>query len=73
LLEIDAAKAERVASKMIIDGRLNASIDQVDGVLTFTAKTLSLTEEFDQGVSEFCDGINDFVERVLAKHPALSS
>jgi len=71
LLEVEPAKAARVAFKMISEGRLEGSIDQVDGMLTFTAASKSATEEFDQRMSNFCDALNDFGERAAHKYPAL--
>ena len=38
LLEIDASNAERISSKMISEGRLHGSIDQIDGILTFSSE-----------------------------------
>lgn len=35
LLEIPPAKAERIASQMITEGRMNGYIDQIDGVVHF--------------------------------------
>ena len=37
LLEIDHVKAEKVVSKMIIEGRMEALIDQVKGILIFNS------------------------------------
>lgn len=39
LLEIDPSSAERIASKMISEGRLQGSIDQIDGILTFSSES----------------------------------
>lgn len=40
LLEIDAEKAEKIASQMITEGRLNGDIDQIDSVVYFKSKFL---------------------------------
>lgn len=42
LLEIQPSKAERIASQMITEERLNGYIDQIDGIVHFESKLLSL-------------------------------
>jgi COP9 signalosome complex subunit 4 len=88
LLEIGAANAERIASKMISEGRLQGSIDQIDGILTFSAEsslkkgqisgaqgdagklfTMTVSEDFDTQISQFCDNVNNLVDKILVKHP----
>ena len=39
LLEIEPANAERIVSKMISEGRLQGTIDQIDGILTFSSES----------------------------------
>ena len=72
LLEIEPSKAARVASKMITEGRLQGSIDQVDGVLTFTGSMGTKTEEFDRKISDFCDAVNNWCDCVTSKYPVLT-
>jgi COP9 signalosome complex subunit 4 len=38
LLEIPAAEAEKIASQMITEGRMNGFIDQIDGIVHFESK-----------------------------------
>lgn len=38
LLEISAAKAEKIASQMISEGRMNGDIDQIDHIVHFESK-----------------------------------
>lgn len=40
LLEIAPAKAERIASQMISEGRMNGYIDQIDSILHFESKLI---------------------------------
>ncbi|GAB1289890.1 COP9 signalosome complex subunit 4 [Apodemus speciosus] len=40
LLEIPAAKAEKIASQMITEGRMNGFIDQIDGIVHFERAAL---------------------------------
>nr|1UFM_A Chain A, COP9 complex subunit 4 [Mus musculus] len=41
LLEIPAAKAEKIASQMITEGRMNGFIDQIDGIVHFETREAS--------------------------------
>lgn len=43
LLEIPPAKAERIASQMITEGRMNGYIDQIDSIVHFESKFLRTT------------------------------
>jgi COP9 signalosome complex subunit 4 len=91
LLEIDAFSAERIASKMISEGRLQGSIDQIDGILTFSSEsslkkgqssttqgevgklfTTTISEDFDTQISQFCDNVNNLVDKILIKYPQLA-
>lgn len=38
LLEIPPAKAEKIASQMITEGRMNGYIDQIDSIVLFKSK-----------------------------------
>ena len=38
LLEIPPAKAEKIASQMITEGRMNGYIDQIDSIVHFESK-----------------------------------
>lgn len=40
LLEISAAKAEKIASQMISEGRMNGDIDQIDHIVHFESKCI---------------------------------
>lgn len=42
LLEIDPKKAERIASQMLTEERMNGYIDQIDGIVHFESKLLCL-------------------------------
>lgn len=35
LLEVDPSRAEKIASQMITEGRMNGSIDQIDSIVHF--------------------------------------
>lgn len=38
LLEIPPSKAEKIASQMVTEGRMNGFIDQIDSILHFESK-----------------------------------
>lgn len=40
LLEIPAAKAEKIASQMITEARMNGYIDQIDSIVHFESESL---------------------------------
>lgn len=40
LLEIPPKKAERIASQMITEGRMNGYIDQIDGIVNFEGMSM---------------------------------
>lgn len=65
LLGIDASKAQKVASTMIMDGMLKASIDQVDNILTFKEEQNSLIT-WDQSISNMCVHLNKITETLKA-------
>jgi len=57
LLGVEADKAERVAAKMVMDGSIHASIDEVDGILSFQAKGSPLVQ-WDESITSFCLQLN---------------
>jgi len=68
LLGIKQAEAESLASKLIDEGRMRATIDQVDGVVEFESATDSL-HVWDDQITQLCGVINDVLENVVKKHP----
>ncbi|EED94144.1 predicted protein, partial [Thalassiosira pseudonana CCMP1335] len=58
---VDADKAEKVAAKMIGDGSLSGSIDEVEGVLRFhpsKGKDESSLNRWDETITSFCVQLN---------------
>ncbi|KAL5290461.1 COPS4 family protein [Megaselia abdita] len=67
LLEIEAVKAEKIASKMISEGRMNGYIDQIDGIVHFgTREILPL---WDKQIQSLCYQVNDIIEKIAAVEP----
>lgn len=64
---VDATKAEKVAAKMIGDGSLSGSIDEVEGLLRFhpaKAKQESPLLYWDESITSFCMQLNKVTDAV---------
>ena len=70
LLEIDAHRAERIAARMISEGRLNGYIDQIDGVLCFQDDS-DVLRSWDERIAEMCLHVNKTCEDIEKNHPVL--
>uniref|UniRef100_A0A7S2DY94 COP9 signalosome complex subunit 4 n=2 Tax=Helicotheca tamesis TaxID=374047 RepID=A0A7S2DY94_9STRA len=57
LLGVAPEKAEKVAAKMIMDGSISGSIDQVDGTLNFEGNESALLS-WDEAITSFCVQLN---------------
>ena len=65
LLGLSSERAEKIASKMILDGSLKASIDQLDGVLTFSDQgSSSSLVSWDGAITSFCTQLNSVTDAV---------
>jgi len=65
---IDGEKAEKVAAKMITDGSLRGSIDEMEGLLYFqpAAKDESTLLRWDETITSFCGQLNKVTDAVRA-------
>ncbi len=45
LLEVDPLRAEKIASQMITEGRMNGSIDQIDSIVHFESEYSSAKQK----------------------------
>eukprot|EP01135_Chromosphaera_perkinsii_P008403 Nk52_evm1s1331 gene=Nk52_evmTU1s1331 len=68
LLEIDPEVAESIASKMIIEGRMSGTIDQIDGMIHFESAKDSI-ECWSNQARNLCVLIDEILDNVAAKHP----
>jgi len=68
LLGIKTPEAEQLASTMIEQGRMKATIDQVDGVVEFESATDNLNI-WDNQIQAVCLSVNDILENISKKHP----
>ena len=66
---VDAVKAEKVAAKMISDGSMSGSIDEVEGLLRFhpnNVKEESSLLHWDTTITNFCVQLNKVTDAVRA-------
>ena len=72
LLGIDARKAERMASRMLVEKRLEGAIDQVEGGIIFaTATSHDALGAFDAQVEQLCATTETLANAIVKKHPQL--
>ncbi|XP_026472790.1 COP9 signalosome complex subunit 4 isoform X2 [Ctenocephalides felis] len=67
LLEISAAKAEKIASQMISEGRMNGDIDQIDHIVHF--ETRDVLPQWDKQIQSLCYQVNSIIEKITAAEP----
>ncbi|KAJ3381339.1 COP9 signalosome complex subunit 4, partial [Lobulomyces angularis] len=72
LLDISWEKAEDMASKMISEGRMKGSIDQLDQLIFFTSGKL-LDGGWDEGIVGICQHLDGIVEKIKVKHPEFAN
>jgi len=70
LLGITSQKAERIASKMIHENRMNGTIDQIDGIIQFENEGENL-QTWDRQIESICRTVGSLVESVQKKHPEI--
>ncbi|KAK2705791.1 COP9 signalosome complex subunit 4-like [Artemia franciscana] len=67
LLDVDPNRAEKIASHMISEGRMNGSIDQIDSVVYFERKKTLPT--WDKQIQRLCDQVNKVVDLIGTVSP----
>jgi COP9 signalosome complex subunit 4 len=67
LLEIDPTKAEKIASQMITEGRMNGIVDQIASILHF--ETRELLPHFDTQIQSLCFQVNNIIEKITQTAP----
>lgn len=67
LLQISAAKAEKIASHMICEGRMNGYIDQIDSIVHF--ETREILPAWDNQIESLCYRIDHIMEQIEAVQP----
>jgi len=64
LLGVSAAQAEKMAAKLISDGRLRGYIDQVDQYMYFQSETEPM-DDWEKQVVDVSLKLNSIVERIV--------
>ena len=64
ILRLDAAKAERVAARMITEDRLKATIDQTEGILSFVNDDTDALLSWDERIRDVCTSLTETVELI---------
>ncbi|XP_046367290.1 COP9 signalosome complex subunit 4-like [Haliotis rufescens] len=67
LLEIPPQKAEKIASQMITEGRMNGNIDQIDSIVHFEARETLPT--WDRQIQSLCFQVNNIIEKISQTAP----
>lgn len=63
LLGVDRNRVEKVAAKMIMDGSINGSMDEVEGVLDFDDDVAELIS-WDDSIARFCTTLNKATDAI---------
>jgi len=72
LLGIDAEKAEQIAARMIGEGRLTGSIDQIHEIVEFESRSgdaEAVQTTADTQIEEACQQVNEIVVALESVHP----
>ncbi|XP_063973518.1 COP9 signalosome complex subunit 4 [Diachasmimorpha longicaudata] len=67
LLEIPPMKAEKIASQMITEGRMNGYIDQIDSIVHF--ETREILPTWDKQIQSLCYQVNQIIEKIAQTQP----
>ncbi|KFM64726.1 COP9 signalosome complex subunit 4, partial [Stegodyphus mimosarum] len=67
LLEIPPAKAEKIASQMITEGRMNGYIDQINSIVNFETK--EVLPSWDKQIQSLCFQVNNIIEKITLHAP----
>jgi COP9 signalosome complex subunit 4 len=60
-------KAERVASKMITEGRMEGHINQIDGIVHFGSTNVLQT--WDSQIQSLCFQVNSIIDKISVANP----
>ncbi|KAL6254338.1 hypothetical protein P5V15_014387 [Pogonomyrmex californicus] len=67
LLDIPPTKAEKIASQMITEGRMNGYIDQIDSIVHF--ETRETLPTWDKQIQSLCYQVNQIIEKIAQTEP----
>ncbi|KAL4872304.1 hypothetical protein BDV12DRAFT_153534 [Aspergillus spectabilis] len=69
-------KAEAYAARMVEQGRLNGSIDQIDGIIYFESSTTATgrhIRQWDAGVQSLAEGVERVATNIAEKYPEFAT
>jgi len=69
LLDIPSEKAEKVASRMMVEDRLRGSIDQIEGLIVFEYHSHDTLTQWDNRIAAACNQVNNILEIMSQKQP----
>eukprot|EP00301_Raphidiophrys_heterophryoidea_P002064 c10965_g1_i1.p1 GENE.c10965_g1_i1~~c10965_g1_i1.p1 ORF type:complete len:405 (-),score=109.46 c10965_g1_i1:217-1410(-) len=69
LLQVSPEKAENVAGRMIMEGRMQGHIDQVQEILVFESEEMLQT--WNGQIADVCQAASDAVDEAVSKYPQL--
>lgn len=70
ILETDAKQAERIATTMIVEGRMSGTVDQLTGLLLFDDHDAdNQLGQFDTQIKQFCLDLNSTVSKITEMYP----
>uniref|UniRef100_A0A914W8V8 COP9 signalosome complex subunit 4 n=1 Tax=Plectus sambesii TaxID=2011161 RepID=A0A914W8V8_9BILA len=67
LLNISPERAEKVASQMITEGRMEGYIDQLDSFVHFDER--NILTMWDHQIESVCQQVNGIADKIAALHP----
>ncbi|KAF7997633.1 hypothetical protein HCN44_006204 [Aphidius gifuensis] len=67
LLEIPPVNGEKIASQMIVEGRMNGYIDQIDSIVHF--ETREMLPTWDKQIQSLCYQVNQIIEKIAQTEP----
>ena len=67
LLEIDGLRAEKIASQMITESRMNGFVDQISSFVHF--ETRQMLPTFDHQIQTLCGQLNEVIEQINQTSP----
>jgi len=69
LLGMPSSEAEQLASKMIAEGRLHGTIDQMKQLLFFKSDSSNTIDDWDARIESTCNAVNEIVDLITRRHP----
>jgi len=74
LLEISPERAEKIAARMISEGRMDGRIDQIERLIYFEQQGgQQALIHWDSRIESVCSSVNNILESISARHPQFAS